>query len=309
MALNETNKDKKSKMYLFIMILLLFLINVGLIYKLVTKNNQLEITTTELENTSAELDEVNALQEELKIQLADKIGKNAKLDSIINLRDAQIQKKVVELKRMLTSNKLSKADLAKARDEITSLRSQITSLTEEIEKLSKENQFLKDENYVMQKQVEAEKEKVSEMVEVNTDLTRKVELGSQIFLKNLQAVPMRKSIVGDYKTTDKINKVDKIDVSFAMANNNLASKGEKTLYFQLVTPSKSTIHSSEAGSGKFNYDGGDRLYTVKRVVNFQNKNEFGSFSIPKAEGMTAGKYTLKVYSDSHIMGSTSFTLR
>lgn len=59
----------------------------------------------------------------------------------------------------------------------------MAALEAEIEELSKENQYLKDENYSIQKQVELEKEKVAEMVVVNTELTKQVEVGSRIFLK------------------------------------------------------------------------------------------------------------------------------
>ena len=51
------------------------------------------------------------------------------------------------------------------------------------------------------------------------------------------------------------------------------------------------------------------MYTIKKVVNFQNKNESVQFSIPKIEGMTEGTYTVHVYSDSNKMESTTFTLR
>jgi uncharacterized protein YbbC (DUF1343 family) len=51
------------------------------------------------------------------------------------------------------------------------------------------------------------------------------------------------------------------------------------------------------------------MYTVKKVVDFQNRNETGSFSIPKTEGMTPGEYVVNVFSDDHKMGTSEFTLR
>lgn len=58
MALGSGKKDKKSKMYLLLAIGLLFVINAGLIYQLVTKNNKLKVSTTELQSTEAELEHV-----------------------------------------------------------------------------------------------------------------------------------------------------------------------------------------------------------------------------------------------------------
>lgn len=299
-------KDQRSRRLLFAMIFGLLLLNVGLIYKLVTKSDQLKETTTELQSTEEDLEELQLLEAELRENLAEKTGQNAQLDSIIGIRDAELQAKVAEIRKMLKSGKLT---ASKAKSEIANLRSEIKALTDEIERLSKENQYLKDENYVIQKQVEAEQGKVAEMVVVNTELTKQVAVGSRIFFKALDVLPLRDAVFGDFKTTDKISKLDKIDVNYVLANNDLASKGEKTLYFQVITPNKSTLHNSSAGSGTFNFDGSERMFTVKKVVNFQNGNEKGSLSIPKTDGMTAGKYVLNVFSDDHKMGSSEFTLK
>ena len=307
--MSTETKDKRSKRLLFAMILALLLLNVGLIYNLVNKKKELETTQTELVDTTAELNELKEVEEELRLNLESKIGQNAQLDSIIQIRNSELQAKATRIRTLLNSGKLSKAELDKAKGEISGLRSEIEELKQEIETLSQENQYLKDENYVIQKQVEAEKEKVAEMVEVNTELTKQVEVGSRIFLKSLEIFPMRDAVFGDFKTTDKLSRLEKIDIEHTLANNDLADKGEKRLYFQVITPSKSTLHNNAAGSGTFNFDGGERLYTVKKVVNFQNKNEKGSFSVPKTEGMTAGRYVVNVYSENHKMGTSEFTLK
>ena len=307
--MSTETKDKRSKRLLFVMILALLLLNVGLIYNLVNKKKELETTQTELVDTTEELNELKEVEEELRLNLESKIGQNAQLDSIIQVRNSELQAKATRIRTLLNSGKLSKAELEKAKGDISGLRSQIEELKQEIETLSQENQYLKDENYVIQKQVEAEKEKVAEMVEVNTELTKQVEVGSRIFLKSLEIFPMRDAVFGDFKTTDKLSRLEKIDIQYTLANNDLADKGEKMLYFQVITPSKSTLHNNAAGSGTFNFDGGERLYTVKKVVDFQNKNEKGSFSVPKTEGMTAGRYVVNVYSENHKMGTSEFTLR
>lgn len=307
--MSEGIKDKKSKRLLFLMIFALLLINVGLIYQLVTKNNKLKTTETELVDTTAELDELKEIEEELRLNLATKTGRNAELDSIIQVRDNEIQSKVAQLRRSLSSGKLTVAELAKAKEELSGLKAQIATMEAEIEELSKENQYLKDENYVIQKQVEVEKEKVAEMVVVNTELVKQVEVGSRIFLKGLDVKPLRDAVFGDYKTTDKISKLDKIDITYTLANNDLAEKGEKELYFQVVKPGGAVLVNKDTGSGLGNFNGGKKQYSVKKVINFQNGNEKGSFSIPKTDGMTEGKYVVNVFSAEHKMGTAEFTLR
>ena len=307
--MSSGNKDKKSKKLLFMMIFALLLLNAGLFYVIFANKQEAEKQKVELVDTQAEVAELEELTEELRVNLEAKTGKNAQLDSIIRVRDTELQSQVRKVRNMLSRGNLTKSELAKAKEELSGLRGQIEQLTAEIEQLSKENQFLKDENYAIQIQVEAEKEKVAEMVVVNTDLTKQVAVGSRIFLKSLDVKPLRDVFFGDYKTTDKISKLDKIDVSFQLANNDLAEKGSKIIYFQVVKPTKSVLTNSNAGSGLASFNGGEKQYTVKKSINFQNKNESGSFSIPKTEGMTAGQYTVNVFSDEHKMGSAEFTLK
>lgn len=307
--MSSGNKDKKSKKLLFMMIFALLLLNAGLFYVIFANKQEAEKQKVELVDTQAEVAELEYLTEELRVNLEAKTGKNAQLDSIIRVRDTELQSQVRKVRNMLSRGNLTKSELAKAKEELSGLRGQIEQLTAEIEQLSKENQFLKDENYAIQIQVEAEKEKVAEMVVVNTDLTKQVAVGSRIFLKSLDVKPLRDVFFGDYKTTDKISKLDKIDVSFQLANNDLAEKGSKIIYFQVIKPTKSVLTNSNAGSGLASFDGGEKQYTVKKSINFQNKNESGSFSIPKTEGMTAGQYTVNVFSDEHKMGSAEFTLK
>ncbi|MDG1045918.1 MAG: hypothetical protein P8P81_04880 [Bacteroidia bacterium] len=301
--------DKRSKKLLFLMIFALVLLNAGLIYQLVTKNNQLQNAQTELVDSTKELDDLKNIEEELRINLELKSGQNAKLDSVIQLRNSDIQKKVTQIRRLLAKGKVTQAELASVTKQIATFKDQVSQLKSEIEELSTQNQYLKDENYVMQKQIDAEREINQEIRTQNTELVKQVAVGSRIFLKSLVVSPLRNALVGDFKVTDKLSKLEKIEVSCTLSNNDLVERGDKTLYFQVITPNNSTLHSDNNSSGTFSFDGGDRMYTVKKGVNFQNKNETVSFAIPKTDGMTVGKYTVNAFSQNHKMGSTEFTLR
>lgn len=307
-AIEESSK-KKSKLYLFIIILVLFLINLLLIYNLVTKNNKLTLTEDKLVNTQTELADVQELKTELEAELQDYKGKNASMDSVITLREAELAKKIAEVEKLLKKDNVTSAELARARREIQRYKEEKAELLAEVDSLSQQVKYLQDENYVMQIQLEKGEARIAEVEAENSDLTDQVTVGKRIFLKKLEVSPMRDAIFGDMKETDKLKKIEKIDISFELANNDLADKGEKILYFKLITPNKSTLVNPENGSGTFNFQGGESMYTLKKVVNFQNNNESGVVSIQKTESMTVGEYTLKVFSDTHEMASSKFVLR
>ncbi|MFY0644751.1 MAG: hypothetical protein JXR19_09830 [Bacteroidia bacterium] len=309
MTVKDDSKNKKSKIYLFIIILVLFLINLLLIYNLVTNNKKLSLTKNELVNTQTELATIEDLKEQLEEDLDFYKGENASLDSVITLREAEIQKQVAKIKTLLSKEGVTAAELQRARSEITRLRADMERLTFEVDSLSQENQYLKDENYIMQKQVEAGQQRIQEVEAENTDLSSQVAIGKRIFLKSLEVTPMKKALGGKLKPTDKLKRVVQVDINLVLGSNDLAEKGEKTLYFKLQTPNKSTLVDESLGAGTFSYQGGESMYTLKKVVNFQNKNESALVIIPANESMTAGEYTLKVFSDTHEMASTKFILR
>ena len=169
----QTN-DKRSKKLLFLMIFALVLLNAGLIYQLVTKNNQLQNTQTELVDTTQELDDLKVIEDELRINLELKSGQNAKLDSVIQVRNQEIQKKVAQIRGLLSKGRVTQAELANATQEMASFKEEVEKLKAEIEELSKQNQYLKDENYVMQKQIEAEREINQQIRSENTELVKQV---------------------------------------------------------------------------------------------------------------------------------------
>ena len=141
----QTN-DKRSKRLLFLMIITLILINAGLIYQLVTKNNQLQNTQTELVDTTKELDDLKVIEDELRVNLELKSGQNAKLDSVIQVRNQEIQKKITQIRGLLSKEKVTQSELANATKEMAAFKDEVEKLKAEIEELSKQNQYLKDEN-------------------------------------------------------------------------------------------------------------------------------------------------------------------
>ena len=309
MALKEENKNKKSKVWLFIIVLALFLINLLMLYKLIKNEGQLKETEQELVDTQDELQELDELKAELEMELAEYKGANASLDSIISVRDAEIANKVKELQRLLQKDGVTRSELKRAQSEISKLRDEINSMTMEIDSLSRENQYLKDENYIQKRQLEAKDTLIADFEDKNAQLSDKVKVGERIHLKSLSATPLREALIGDFKETDKLNKLEKIEISFVLANNDLAPKGEKTFYFKVQTPNKSTLVDPSAGSGTFNYQEGESTYTIKKTINFQNSNEKAVVTVNKIEGMTEGEYVVIMYSEDHEMGRITFVLR
>lgn len=307
--MKSEEKDRKSKIYLLIIILALFLINGVLIYNLISKDKKITLTENKLEDTSAERD---ALQRELdatELELADFKGRNASLDSIISLKETELTNKVNQIKMLLSNRNASKADLDKARQEIASLKSSISRYRQEIDSLSNLNQFLKDENYAIKKEIEQEKERSDFLQKENQDYAEQVRIASQLKALNLVAEPIKVRWNDKERSTNRLASVDKINVNFTLDKNQVAKPGKRTIYLKIITPSKATLSDESKGSGTFTYKGEKSLFTAKKDIEFSNSNEKVTFSWEKSPALIAGDYEVYLFCEDFIIGKSSFSLR
>ncbi len=308
MSLGSYQKERNKK-GLFIIIALLLIINVLLIYFLTGKRNELNDKTIELAETAEAKMELQNLLNDAENQLGEYKLQNASLDSVIKLRNSALEEKILEIKRLIKSDRISKNALQKAKSQIADLRKQLSNYTLEIDSLSKEVKYLKDENYIMQQAIIEEQTKNENLTNENRNLTDKVDLASKMRPMELEGLAVRKRTNGKYKTTDKLKRAEQLLVRFKLDNNEVAEKGNKVIYLKLMSPSKETIYNEAIGSGKFIFRGEESLYTDKSTVNFQNKNELVTFVWPVKNYMIPGEYEAILFSENYLIGKTSFNLR
>jgi chromosome segregation ATPase len=310
MALNENQKDRKSKIYLLITILVIFLINIGLIYKLVSNNKKLVTTEEELIDTRQELAELEGIKQSLEMELNDLKGENEYMDSIISERDAVIQEKMAKINLLLSRDGVTKADLAKARKDIAALKEERDRFLDEIDRLNIENERLKLENEDIRDQFE-KAEVRSRILEDNViEKDKQIKVGERLFTKSLTATATKSRLIGsEEKETTRFKRMENLEIEAIIANNDLSPQEEKKIYLKVVLPNKSTLKIESLGSGNFSYQGGESVYTSMKTFNFANKNEKIKWVIPKHTSMSRGTYTVNLYSESHLMGTSQITLR
>lgn len=310
MVNTENQKEKKSKIYLLITILVIFLINLGLIYKLVTNNKKLAVTEEELIDTRQELAEVEQLRLSLESELSELRGQNEFMDSIITTRDAVIQQKMDQIKKLLSKDGVTASDLAKARKEIAALKDERDRFLAEIDRLTQENDNLKFENEEIRDQYEKAEIRGRMLEEDVQEKARQIKIGERLFVKSVKAVATKSKLIGDEeKETTRIKRMDNLEIDVVIANNDLVQHGTQKIYLKVILPNKSPLKIESMGSGTFSYQGGESVYTALKEFKFANQNEKIRWVIPKNSSMTAGTYVVNIYSDSHLMGSTQLILR
>lgn len=271
-----------------------------------------------LENQLTLTDSLKKGLEGEKEQNISKIGEledqNASLDSLRVLNESEIADAKSRLAELGQKQKLTVAELTEAKSLIKQLRSAETryklkidsfltineTLIVEKEKLIADNEKLTTEKKQLASDLDNEKSNVSKLSTEKEDLTNK---GKVLKVSNIIFMGMQKKGSKDV-STDKAKKVDRIDVSFDVQANPIASNGSRTAYIRLLDPTGKVISGSEgtvqtAGvmcSKKVNFDYNKNGSTVKTNI------------VPTSK-LEEGRYTVEIYIEEQLAGKGSDALR
>jgi FtsZ-binding cell division protein ZapB len=309
-------KDKRTKTYLLIIIGVLFIINFALLYNLISKDKILVTTETKLEDTSADKEELTRMVNDMESLIIEYKGKNSYLDSIIDIKNDEINQKVTQIRKMLSTGNITKSQLEQARMEINKLKLSIASATRTIDSLSTLNEELKvantnleEENSTVKKEVEVQKSTNNTLTDQNRKLGEKVKIASRLKATNIRAegIMMKGS---KEKEKSRLSRIDKVRIQFNIDKNEVADPGQKLVFLRLIGPNGSTIANQNAGSGTFEVEGESTLYTSKATVNFNNiTGNLVVIYFDKIPGMSNGNYRALLYCDEWLIGEGSLKLK
>ena len=292
------------------LILVLLSINGILLYMQRQAKNELEESKKETEVKNAELeDQINkfmALKKDFERQSQELQAMGMTNDSL-EARIAAVSADLLQL-RAFRASSFSVADQKKFRARAASLESIIRKKDEEITRLRADNKQLFGENTDL-------KNKQNEMTDSLTNLQSKRQvLAEKVTLaQRLQTSMMKINIIttkGKEKEDEdaeyKAKRVEKIKITYALARNDVADQGTKTVYLRLIEPDGSTLTQ---GGGTMTINGQDQPYTASQEILFTNSNTPYTFVFAKGSAYKEGKHVVELYSNGFQIGTGTFTLK
>jgi len=308
----EQKQDRKTLLWAALAVLaLLNLVLVYFIYHekqenkvkddiITAKTEEVLFTKTKLDSISAELD--------TKIAEIQKLG--GSVDSLIELKK-QLEKDKQELKNV---NNFSAANFDK---KIKSYEQVLSQKDTEISNLREELGIVTNKNQELSQQVsglESERQQLNDSVvnysAQNRELAEKVTLASALRTEELAINAV--SSKGKEREGGKYRakRIDKLKVSFKLAENAVAKQNEKDIFLRILDPEGAVLSDMATGSGAFSYNGKEMIYSSKQTINFNNTRQavdiyYGRGGIP----MKDGKYSIEVYSEGFKIGQGDFTVK
>ncbi|RYF73379.1 MAG: hypothetical protein EOO39_10520 [Cytophagaceae bacterium] len=276
--------------------------------KKVSENQEVTISerVEELSTTRVKLDSISTALD-AKIAEVQKLGGDVtELEKV----KAQLEQDKASLRR---GNRVS---LAKYEQKIKQYEAFLVEKDTLIANLQRENvtlasnvKVLDDENTGLKTQRQVLRDSVTTYVTQNQELSTKVTRASALRAQNVKVFAVNAR--GKVKEDDsyKAKRLDKIKLTYTLLDNPLTKEEAKEVYVRVLDPNGAVVSDMANGSGTFNVDGNETIYTTKQTVNYTNNSQNVELLYSRGIPYKPGKYTIELYSEGFRIGAGEFAIR
>jgi hypothetical protein len=227
-------------------------------------------------------------------------------------------------KQQITVLLREKKQLDAARKEIAGLKAKVNGYIAQIEQLKAEQEQLTQDNsqlradrdslsYTLQTKV-AENETLNtakaQLVSEREVLTKSVEAGSVIKVKDIKVTGMKVRKSGKTSEKESAKRVDQLKICFTTIANDVVQPGKEKFYVRVINPKGETLAIDDLGSGStVDKNGQDVRYTQVQEYEYANDETQLCFVWKPNTSFQSGKYKVEIYNKGFFAGSSDFELK
>jgi len=308
----EGQAPRKDNKNLIILILAAALLGVGS-YAIISKNKTTEVIQqqdTTIAKDSSEISDIRKSFDGSLARLDSMSTVNTSLSTKLADKTNEIAKAKIEIRNILNKKNATAAELAKAKTLIAGLNDKIASMEQEVARLTQENQGLTQDKVVLTQEKEKLTQDLTTTTEAKQGLEKKVDVASTLNATNIQITAFDIKKNGKEKETTTAKRVDKIVISFDVANRIIQS-GNADVYVCVIGPDGKPVAAEKLGSGTFSTrEEGDKPFTAKVSVDLQTGTKKNvEFAFNPGEKFQVGSYTIQIYHNGFKIGEGTRTLK
>jgi len=299
-------EQKTKKFAIIIALLSIVVIIQGVkIYLDFKDNKQLTVT---VENTQEELQSTLLRLENISEELDAKIEEISKLGGDIKELEEAKAELDVERNQLRRTRKANRSVIAALQDKADGYEELLKAKDKEIEKLKDLNKELYTENTGLKNTQNQLSDSISSLSESAEKLASKVAIASQLEAENIGifAVSTKQK---ERNSPFKKRHLDKLKVTFAIAENKVAPIEGKEIMIRVVDSNEQVLFDVANGSGTFMLNGKETFYTAIQEVLFDNSLQTVTFLYDKGSEYNSGAYTMEIFTDDYMMGSGQFVVK
>ena len=186
--------------------------------------------------------------------------------------------------------------------EVGTLRTVMKSYIRQIDSLNTLNKKLINENVTYRKEISSAKLRAEMAEEKAAELDNKVCVGAVIRARDIRLSALN----ANSKPVSRIKNAARLRVDFVLTANELATPGEKTVYVRITSPDGYVLTTEAMPT--FDFEGERLSYSAMREVDYQNQDlEVGIYY--NSTGFAAGAYTVQLFCDGRLIGTSQIAMR
>jgi len=223
---------------------------------------------------------------------------NDSLYAQLETEQAKVQRLQEELQTVKTTNARRINEL---KQELETLRKIMRNFVIQIDSLNAENEKLKDENKQVTRRYQQAASQVTRLTQDKNALTERVQMASRLDAVNIQV-----SAINNKGKTVKLEKADKLMLTFIISKNITAPVGEQTLYIRLMKPDDTVFKNPN--SGFFQFENKEIAYSIKKPIEYDGEEQPIILYWDIGEHLSPGTYYAVIFAGGNQIGRKSFVL-
>lgn len=236
-------------------------------------------------------------------------GLSVQYDTINQQLDSSRVQVEILLEKLQNERSISDATIRQYQKELGTLRAVMKSYVHQIDSLNALNKKLISENAAVRKEADSNRKQAEELTRQVETLTSKVSEGAVIKAYDI----FTEAVTDKGKKTDRSSRTVDLVTSLTLGANELAEKGPVSVYVRITDPAGYLMVGETQSTFEYN---GEQMQcsACRRDVDYQGTAVSLSVYL-KGEAESAkgqfskGIYTIEVYSDKALLGTTELMLR
>jgi DNA primase len=291
--------EKNNKLGIIVAVLAVAVIALGVMLYLRSEENH----KVELEKQALTME-----LSDLKEDLLDQLGDNDSLNSYIQYESARLGAIIDSIN---TVNVQNKKLLTTYRSRLGGMKKQNDMLVAQLDSANEAYAALKLREQMMADSLNTAIEANADLSNVNNRLTNTVAKGKQLVVATSTVQAVRVANNGNERKTRRANRADRINTCVTLAENKIADRGNVTLYVKWFDTKGKPVDAPEENQAVV---GGERSgFNGSATVDYQGQSVEVCVAANRATDapveLTAGIYTMAVYTDSYLVGTVAVELK
>ncbi len=297
---NASKKDNNKIYFLLIVVLALFATNGILFFRNKKAQEQVLKLSDEKTLMQTEIDKIEAA--------LDKSNNDyALLSEDMQQQQEQARVKIAELREALRKGELTKQELGSAQKEVEQLKELVNQYFAQIEELKKQNADLTNQRDSLKTTVGSVTERAQSLEKQNQELDKKVRAAAALKAIALKAIALKVKSSGKESSVSKSSTAKKLSIVFKLVENEFAEKGMHNVYIRVVDPENNTINGT---NGNITLANGEEVNTsYNTAIEYANDSRLYTISWTNPNPFKKGIYSVLLYADGFLMGSTKVELK